>query len=48
MPGFQAELLQSGQRKAGYVRRQITFGLEKAPGELQGNEKTIGLDIYLG
>lgn len=50
MSGFQGELSlsQAGQRESGYAWRQITFGLDKAPGESQGNEKTIDLDIYLG
>lgn len=38
-------VFQAGQRESGYGLRQITFGLDKAPGESQGNEKTIGLDI---
>lgn len=38
-------VFQAGQRESGYGLRQITFGLDKTPGESQGNEKTIGLDI---
>lgn len=38
-------VFQAGQRESGYGLRQITFRLDKAPGESQGNEKTIGLDI---
>lgn len=37
---FKGELFQAGPRESGCVLRQITFELDKAPGELLDDKKT--------